>query len=81
MVKAEKLKLKGPILGDLQEGKDVIVNGKKIKSSEVTYNVFGKKISYVADTVMCEGAEKLASNVDLLISEGTHLSSRDKKYR
>ena len=79
VVKAEKLKLKGPILGDLQEGKDVIVNGKKIKSSEVTYNVFGKKISYVADTVMCEGAEKLASNVDLLISEGTHLEDIKEK--
>jgi len=79
VVKAEKLKLNGPILGELQDGKDVVVNGKKINSSAVTYLVPGKKISYVADTVMCEGAEKLAHNVDLLISEGTHLDDIREK--
>ncbi|MBI2662311.1 ribonuclease Z [Candidatus Woesearchaeota archaeon] len=79
VVRVEKLKLKGPILGELQEGKDVIVEGKKIKSVDVTYVVPGKKISYVADTVLCEGAEKLASNVDLLISEGTHLEDIREK--
>lgn len=77
--KAEKLNLKGPILGELQEGNDVVVDGKKIKSKDVTYLVKGKRVSYVADTTMCEGAEKLATNVDLLISEGTHLEDIREK--
>ena len=71
----------GPILGKLQEGKDVTYNGKKIKSSDLTYLVEGKKISYIADTLPCNGANKLAQNADLLISEGTHLSDIKEKTR
>ena len=70
---ARKLGLDGPILGKLQSGKTIAYNGRKIKADDVSYVVEGKKISYVADTVPCEGAEKLAKNADLLISEGTHL--------
>ena len=80
---AEKLGLSGPVLGQLQQGKDVVIKGKKIKSKELTYNVIGKKISYVADTVPCNGANLLAENADLLISEGTHLSEiqdKSEKY-
>jgi ribonuclease Z len=83
VAKAEKLGLSGPILGKLQDGNDVIHEGKKIKSSDLTYLVVGKKISYVADTLPCNGANKLAENADLLISEGTHLSDikeKTKKY-
>ena len=65
----------------LQEGKDVTYNGKKIKSSDLTYLVEGKKISYIADTLPCNGANKLAQNADLLISEGTHLSDIKEKTR
>ena len=81
--KAEKLGLSGPILGKLQEGKNVTHEGKKIKSSDLTYLVEGKKISYIADTLPCNGANKLAKDADLLISEGTHLSDireKTKKY-
>jgi len=81
VAKAEKLGLSGPILGKLQEGKDVTYNGKKIKSSDLTYLVEGKKISYIADTLPCNGANKLAQNADLLISEGTHLSDIKEKTR
>jgi ribonuclease Z len=66
-------KIKGPLLGKLQKGEDIVFEGKKIKSEDVTYLVPGKKISYIADTVPCNGANKLAENADLLISEGTHL--------
>jgi ribonuclease Z len=79
--KAEKLKLSGPILGKLQAGKDVTHNGKKIKSKDVTYLVEEKKISYIADTLPCNGANKLAKNADLLISEGTHLSEIKEKTK
>ncbi|MBI4983521.1 ribonuclease Z [Candidatus Woesearchaeota archaeon] len=78
--RATKLGLKeGPVLGKLQQGQDVVFKGKKITSKEVTDVVKGKKISYVADTVPCEGANKLAQNADLLISEGTHLSDLQDK--
>ncbi len=79
MAAAEKIGLRGPILGELQRGEDVVFNGKKIKSRDVTYVVAGKKVSYIADTVVCEGAEKLAKNADLLISEGTHLDDIKEK--
>ena len=79
VAKAEALELSGPILGQLQKGEDVEFKGKKIKSSDVTYLVKGKKISYVADTVMCEGANTLAQDADLLISEGTHLDDIKEK--
>ena len=76
---AKKFKLEGPILGQLQLGKDVVFQGKKIKVNEVTYLVPGKKVSYVADTVPCEGADALAKDCDLLVSEGTHLDDIKEK--
>lgn len=76
---AAKLGLAGPILGKLQQGQDVVIEGKKIRAKTVTYAVKGKKISYIADTALCEGANKLAKDADLLISEGTHLSEIEQK--
>jgi ribonuclease Z len=76
---ANKLGLEGPILGELQQGKNVTHNGKKVKYKDLTYEVEGKKVSYVADTVPCEGAEVLAKDCDLLISEGTHLDEIKEK--
>jgi ribonuclease Z len=79
-VKAEKLGLKeGPILGKLQKGESVTFNGKKIKPSDVAYEVKGKKISYIADTLPCTGANKLAKEADVLVSEGTHLDELREK--
>ncbi len=80
LAKAKKKGLEeGPLLGQLQQGKDVMVKGKKIKAAEVTYIVPGKKVSYIADTVPCAGAERLAKDADLLISEGTHLDELKEK--
>ena len=79
VAQAAKLGLSGPILGQLQQGQEVTVKGKKIKAAEVTYLVPGKKVSYIADTVPCEGAERLAQQADLLISEGTHLDEIKEK--
>jgi ribonuclease Z len=67
------------VLGELQNGKMVTHKGKKINYKDVTYDVKGKKVSYVADTVPCEGAEVLAKDCDLLISEGTHLDEIKEK--
>ena len=79
IIKANKIGLKGPLLGKLQQGEDVIWEGRKIKVEEVTYVVPGKKISYIADTLPCRGANALARDADLLISEGTHLDDIKEK--
>ena len=76
---AEKLKLSGPILGELQKGENVVHKGKKIKYEDLTYLVHGKKISYIADTAPCNGANNLAKDATLLISEGTHLDEIKEK--
>ncbi|MEK6950985.1 MAG: ribonuclease Z [Nanoarchaeota archaeon] len=81
---AKKLGLEGPILGQIQQGKDVEWKGKKVKAKEVTYIQKGKKVSYIADTLPCEGAYALAKDADLLISEGTHLDEikeKTEKYK
>lgn len=77
--KAKKLGLEGPILGQIQQGKDVEWKGKKVKAKEVTYIQKGKKVAYIADTLSCDGAYALAKDADLLISEGTHLDEIKEK--
>ncbi len=78
--KANKLGLKeGPELGKLQEGKDITFKGKKISYKDVTYKVYGKKVSYIADTINCDGANKLAENSDLMISESSFHSKEQHK--
>ena len=79
MVKAQQQGLSGPILGRLQLGENVIFKGKKVMADDVTEIVPGKKISYIADTLPCEGADELAKDADLLISEGTHLDNIKEK--
>ena len=71
--KIKKLGLQGPVLGRLQRGETIPWQGKKIKPEMVTTLMKGRKISYIADTLRCPGAEHLAKDADLLISEGTHL--------
>ncbi len=75
VAKTQKLGLDGPILGQLQEGKDIVWNGKTIKADDVTYIVEGKSVSYVTDTTTCNGVYELAKDVDLLIIEGTLLDN------
>ncbi|MBI2151845.1 ribonuclease Z [Candidatus Woesearchaeota archaeon] len=83
VAKAEKLGLSGPLLGKLQKGEDITFKGEKIKAKDLTYKVERKRISYIADTLPCNGANKLAKDAELLISEGTHLSdisTKTEKY-
>lgn len=70
--KIKKLKLpNSPLIRDLQQGKDITFNGKKIKSSQVTYIEKGRKVTFILDTLPNENAVKLAKNSDILICEGT----------
>lgn len=78
--KIEKLKLpNSPILGDLQAGKDIVWNNKKIKAKEVTFMEKGKKITIILDTNMTENAIKLARNADILILESTFSEKESEK--
>lgn len=70
--KIKKFKIpNSPLLGELQRGKDIILNGKKIKASQIIYIEKGKKITFVMDTAINENAIKIAKNSDLLISESS----------
>lgn len=64
----------GPSVGKLQEGHVVTVGGKKITPDMVSEVIPGKKVAYVTDTVVCQGAHKLAENADILICESTYHS-------
>lgn len=70
-----------PLIGKLQQGKDIIYKGKKIKAKNATYAVKGKKITLILDTVPCSNCIKSAKNSDLLISEATFSDSLKEKAR
>lgn len=74
--KLKKLKLpNSPLLGELQKGKDIDFNGKKIKAKQVTYFEKGKKITFILDTKINENCYKIAKDSDLLITECCYLDS------
>lgn len=75
VAKTQKIGLSGPLLGELQQGKDIIWSGKKIKVEDFTSVVSGKSISYVTDTALCNGITNLSKDADLLIIEGTLLDN------
>ncbi len=76
----EKLGIpEGPLLGDLQKGKDIIWKKKKVKVDDATTIVKGKKITYISDSLPCTNALKLAENSDILISEASFTSSLKEK--
>jgi len=70
--KLSKFKLKGPIIGQLAQGKDIVWNGKKIKAKDLIYQEQGKKITFILDTGINKNCVEIAKNSDLLISESTY---------
>ncbi len=70
-----------PILGKLQQGKDIIYKGKKIKAKDATYLIPGKKITLILDTIPCPNCIKAAKNSDLLIAEATFSDELKEKAR
>src|SRR3989338_19168 len=82
--KLKKLKIpSSPELQKLKQGKDIIVNGKKIKAKEITYTDKGRKISIVLDTQINDNIPKIAKDSDLLICESTYLDEEEtaKQYK
>ena len=77
-----------PLLGELQKGKDIVYQGKKIKVKNATFVKRGKKICFILDSYYDKKLISMAKNADLLIAESTwlekdklidkeHLSSKD----
>jgi len=69
----------GPLLGKLQNGHTVTYKGKKVSPEEATYLVKGKKVVYIADTLPCDSAAKLAKDADVMICESTYTSKLEEK--
>ncbi len=82
-IKKELLKKKGvaegPLVGKLQEGQSVKINGKTIAPDEVSIIEKGKKVTYIADTKLCSNAIKLSENADILICESTYANDLEEK--
>jgi len=83
--KLKKLKIPpSPLIGELQRGKDIEFNGKKIKSKDITYRQEGKKLTIILDTAENANTIKLAKDSDLLICESTYReneSEQAKEYK
>jgi ribonuclease Z len=76
----EKLQIpQGPILAQFTSGKDVLVGKKTIKADDVTYTVYGKKISIILDTALTSALVDFASQATLLICEATFDEMNEEK--
>jgi ribonuclease Z len=69
----------GPLLGRLQEGKNVKFKGRKISPDEVTYRKKGKSIAFIFDTALCKNCILLAKEADILVSEATYADELEEK--
>ncbi len=75
----EKLGLtQHPVLGDLQKGRDIIWENKKISAKKGTYLLEGKTLSIILDTGYSEKIIKATKGADLLVCESTY-SERDRE--
>jgi ribonuclease Z len=78
--KLKKYKIpNSPMIGELQKGKDIMLNGKKIKSKDIVYEEKGKRIAVIMDTLLNDNCYEAAKDSDLLICESTYLSSDKEK--
>ncbi|MFH1786087.1 MAG: ribonuclease Z [archaeon] len=71
----------GPLRKNLTDGKDIVVNGKKVRSKDVTKLEKGLKISYSGDTAPCQSFKKLARDSDLLIHEATFRAEKEAESK
>lgn len=67
------LGIKGPLVRDLQEKKEITFDGKTIKLDEVSWVREGDTFACVIDTVPCQSAVDLARGAKLFLCESTYL--------
>ncbi len=68
-----------PLLRELQFGKDITWQGKKISAKTATYTEKGKKVTIILDTYNCSSAIELAKDSDLLVIESTFIEKEREK--
>jgi len=61
----------GPLIGKLQRGKSIRFKGKLIKPNQVSYQIKGRHIGFILDTLPCKTCLLIAKDADLLITECT----------
>jgi len=69
----------GPLLGKIQKGKEISFKGKKYKADELSHIIKGKKVSYIADTMLCKECNTMVKDADLLISESAFCTEHEDK--
>lgn len=62
----------GPLMGKLQKGESITVEGKTVRAEDVSYVKKGRKITFILDTQLNENCIVLASAADLLVCESTY---------
>ena len=67
-----------PILKQLQAGKSITWQGKKIPVKQATLKNPGKKLAFILDTRYCQQAIALAKNSSVIIAESTWLEKEKK---
>ena len=71
----------GPLIGKLQRGESVEVNGTRVNPKDVTYKVTGKRLVMIPDTAPHLNLSRIAEHADLLVCESTYGSSEEDKAR
>jgi ribonuclease Z len=81
--KLQKLKLpsNSPLIGDLQRGKTIEFNKKKIDGKKLIYSEPQRKVTYIMDTRENLGAIKIAENSNLIISESTYSKDEEEQAK
>lgn len=69
----------GPLMGKLQRGESVVLEGKKIEPDDVSYVKKGKKITFILDTQLNQNCIPLAQNADILVCEATYKEELSEK--
>ncbi|MDD3739326.1 MAG: ribonuclease Z [Lentimicrobiaceae bacterium] len=66
-------------IGNIKNGKDIVLNGKLIKNEDITLNPkLPRSYAYSADTMYCEDIIPVISNVSLLYHETTFARELDE---
>ncbi len=78
----KELGILGNAMKELHEKGTVTIDGKIIRAEDVSYVREGDSFAYISDTRVCEGAQKIAQNVTMLLSESTYLEeAREMAYK
>ena len=79
--KLQKAGIRGPMVRELQEKGQLLVDGKLIRLDEVSWIRQGDSIAFVTDTRYCDNAVYIARNARLFLCESTYLDeNKDLAY-